>query len=66
MSRFILGDCVRVMATFLITPLISSSPTHHISSVFVTVPGAPLPVTLTMTGCNLPVMRCTAYSKKTR
>ena len=41
---------------FLITPLISSSPTRRISSVSVTVPGAPLPVTLTMTGCNLPVM----------
>ena len=37
---------------FLITPLISSSPTRHISSVSVTVPGAPSPAIKPMSGCN--------------
>ena len=66
MSRFILGDCVRVMATFPAMLSISSSPTRRISSVSVTVPGAPSPAIKPMNGCNQPVMKCTAYSKKTR
>ncbi len=48
MSRFILGDCVRVMATFPAMLSISSSPTRRISSVFVTVRGVPLPDVKTM------------------
>ncbi len=66
MSRFVLGNCIDVMARFLITPLISYSPTRRTSSVFVTVSGAPSPAIKPMNGCNRPVMKCTAYSKKTR
>ena len=36
------------------------------SSVFVTVSGAPSLAIKPMNGCNRPVMKCTAYSKKTR
>ncbi len=67
MSRFVLGNCIDVMARIpdnaidFITDL-----TDPPSSVFVTVRGVPLPAIKPMNGCNRPVMRCTAYSKKTR
>ena len=61
-SRFILGDCVRVMATIPDNAIdfILTDPPYLVG--FRDRSGrTPLPVTLTMTGCNLPVMRCTAY-----
>ncbi|KDT78389.1 putative adenine-specific DNA methylase [Escherichia coli 3-373-03_S1_C2] len=68
MSRFVLGNCIDVMARIPDNAIdfILTAPPRRTSSVFVTVSGAPLPVMLMMTGCNLPAMRCTAYSKKTR
>lgn len=65
MSRFILGNCVNIMASFPDAPLISSSPIPRIWSGSVTVPAAVLPVTKPTNGCNPPAMRCTASSKKT-
>ncbi len=64
MSRFVLGNCIDVMARIPDNAIdfILTDPPYL--SVSVTVPGAPLPVMLMMTGCNLPAMRCTAYSKR--
>ncbi len=61
MSRFILGDCVRVMATIPDNAIdfILTDPPYLVG--FRDRSGRTIAVTLTMTGCNLPVMRCTAY-----
>ena len=60
MSRFIQGDCVRVMATFPGNAVDFILTDRHISSVSVTVPGAPSPAIKPMSGCNRPVMKCSA------
>ncbi len=67
MSRFVLGNCIDVMARI---------PDNAIDFILTDPPylvgfrdrfrGVPLPAIKPMNGCNRPVMRCTAYSKKTR
>lgn len=66
MSRFVLGNCIDVMARIPDNAIdfILTDPPYLVG--FRDRSGAPLPVMLMMTGCNLPAMRCTAYSKKTR
>lgn len=66
MSRFILGNCVNIMASFpdRAVDFILTDP--RIWSGFVTVPAAVLPVTKPTNGSSLPAMRCIASSKKTR
>lgn len=66
MSRFVLGNCIDVMARIPDNAIdfILTDPPYLVG--FVTVRGVPLPAIKPMIGCNLPVMRCTAYSKKTR
>ena len=60
MSRFVLGNCIDVMARIPDNAIDFMSPTRHISSVSVTVPGAPSPAIKPMSGCNRPVMKCSA------
>ena len=64
MSRFIRVTACVLWPRFRAMLSISSSPTRRISSVSVTVPGAPSPAIKPMNGCNQPVMKCTAYSKR--
>lgn len=66
MSRFILGDCVRVMATFPgnAVDFILTDPPYLVG--FRDRSGRTMPAIKPMNGCNQPVMKCTAYSKKTR
>lgn len=60
MSRFVLGNCIDVMARIPDNAIdfILTDPPYLVG--FRDRSDAPLPVTLTMTGCNLPAMRCTA------
>ena len=64
MSRFITGNCVDIMAGFpdRAVDFILTDP--RIWSVSVTVPAEVLLATKPTNGCNLPAMRCTAYSKR--
>ncbi len=66
MSRFVLGNCIDVMARIPDNAIDFILTDRRTSSVFVTVSGVPLPAIKPMNGCNRPVMKCTAYSKKTR
>ncbi len=61
MSRFILGNCIDIMAGFpdRAVDFILADP--RIWSVFVTVPGALLPATKPMNGSSLPAMRCSVF-----
>lgn len=67
MSRFIQGNCVRVMATFPgnAVDFILTDPPYLVG--FRDRQGTvPSPAIKPTNGCNRPVMKCTAYSKKTR
>lgn len=61
MSRFVLGNCIDVMARIPDNAIdfILTDPPYLVG--FVTVPGAPSPAIKPMSGCNRPVMKCSAY-----
>lgn len=60
MSRFIQGDCVRVMATFPgnAVDFILTDPPYLVG--FRDRQGRTMPAIKPMNGCNRPVMKCTA------
>ena len=64
MSRFVLGNCIDVMTRIPDNAIdfILTDPPYLVG--FVTVSGAPSPAIKPMNGCNRPVMKCTAYSKR--
>ncbi|GJH96859.1 hypothetical protein ECZC10_47070 [Escherichia coli] len=66
MSRFVLGNCIDVMARIPDNAIdfILTDPPYLVG--FRDRQGVPLPAIKPMNGCNRPVMICTAYSKKTR
>ena len=66
MSRFVLGNCIDVMARIPDNGIDFILTDPHTSSVFVTDRGVPSPAIKQMNGCNQPVMKCIAYSKKMR
>lgn len=66
MSRFVLGNCIDVMARIPDNGIdfILTDPPYLVG--FVTDRGVPSPAIKPMNGCNQPVMKCIAYSKKMR
>lgn len=66
MSRFVLGNCIDVMARIPDNAIdfILTDPPYLVG--FRDRQGRTVPAIKPTNGCNKPVMRCTAYSKKTR
>ncbi len=66
MSRFVLGNCIDVMARIPDNAIDFILPAPPYLVGFRDRQGAPSLAIKPMNGCNRPVMKCTAYSKKTR
>lgn len=66
MSRFVLGNCIDVMTRIPDNAIdfILTDPPYLVG--FRDRSGRTMPAIKPMNGCNRPVMKCTAYSKKTR
>ncbi len=66
MSRFVLGNCIDVMTRIPDNAIdfILTDPPYLVG--FRDRSGRTIAGDKTMNGCNRPVMKCTAYSKKTR
>nr|AYU68806.1 DNA methylase [Escherichia coli] len=66
MSRFVLGNCIDVMARIPDNGIdfILTDPPYLVG--FRDRQGRTMPAIKPMNGCNQPVMKCIAYSKKMR